>query len=266
MLTQHEKIQPALVRCRAEGLERVTSDGFTSSRFRAVVDDNGTELGHVTGRFAMVQTADVVAAFDLAADAAGFQLEPIRAYYRNGLAKVELRVPNRTIQTSDRDGGAAPRIVLKHGLGGRGGLHVEVGALIQVCTNGMTAFKAFSYEYARHTRKLNVQEMVTAAVSKLDAKIQATELLIAQTQAARATETLMREVLEAAPKRQQDTFAGIIGRNVSTYGATGWALIQSVTELATHHMSERRDGSHVWSADDWSRVLVARVAEAVGAR
>ncbi len=265
MLTQHEKIQPALVKCHAESMIRETPQGIhIPSRFRSVVDDRGTELGSVTDRFKLVQTADVVAAIDLEADRLGYDFTPRAAFYRNGMAKIELDIPARRISMKDGDGGVTPRAIILHGLGGRGGLSVFVGGEIGVCTNGMIFGKLIDVSYARHTKGIDIQRIVAKAIGALDAGIQRTEVLIAAAKRTASNTTIAAEVRETAPERFRRTFDGIFAQNERTYGRTGWALIQSVTELATHHMRERRDGSHVWSADDWSRTQVNAVSNALG--
>lgn len=268
MLTNDPRVQPALVRAHFEEMERHSivegrAAGLTRSRFRAVVDDNGDELGSVSDRYKLVQTADIVSAFDLEADTRGYVMRPREGFYRNGKAKLTFDIANRTYRKDGGDGDITPMLYLENGLGGVNAMRGGTGSNIGRCGNGLWFGDIIAKSTRKHTTGINVLAFVRFLFNKLDERIERDRVLIEAARATRFdfTDALTKKIGESAPKRLVPAFREIIQRNRAIQGDTAWAMIQAVTELSTHHMRERRDGSHVWSADEWTRTNVRRITE-----
>jgi hypothetical protein len=264
MLTTDPRIQPALVRAHFEPLHRST-DGLIQvpSRFRSVVDDNGDELGAVSDRYKLVQTADVVSAFDLEAETRGYDMQPREGFYRNGRSKITFDIRNRTYRKSGGDGDITPMLYLENGLGGTNALRGGTGSNIARCGNGLWMGDIIAKDTKRHTSGIDILAFVRFLFDKLDERIERDLHLIEAARATRFnfTDELTKKVGESAPKRLLPQFREIIQRNRRIQGDTVWAMLQAITELSTHHMRERRDGTHVWSADEWTRTNVRRISE-----
>jgi hypothetical protein len=268
MLTTDPRIQPALVKGHFEDLQRYQvidgrAQGHTSSRFRAVVDGHGAELGAVSDRYKLVQTADIVSAFDIEAERLGFQVAPREGQYHNGRSKVILDVTNREIRRDGGDGTITPMVYIENGLGGVSKLRIGTGSNIARCTNGLWFGDIVSRDTRKHTSGLDLHAIVLNALEQLEERIDRDHHLI---MAARATRfdfagELTQKIGESAPKRLQDEFKSIITGNRRACGDNVWAMLQSITELSTHHMRETSKGRHVWSADEWTRRQVGRITE-----
>lgn len=264
MLTESPAIKQALVRGHLENLTRVTDNGGVNSRFTAVVDEFGEELGAVTGRYKLIQTADIVAAFDLECERKGYQLRARNGFYRNGRAKVVVDVVNREMRRDGGDGTITPMVYIENGLGGLHKLVIGTGANIRRCGNGMWFGDIVSKDTKKHTSGLDLGALVTRAIGQLDQRIERDMAYIEAARQARFdfTGDLCKRIGEDTPERLRNEFRRIIQRNRSIQGDTAWAMAQAVTELSTHHMRTRHsDGSHVWTADEWTRRQLARINE-----
>jgi hypothetical protein len=262
MLTESPAIKNALVKGHLESMVRRTENGDQASRFTSVVDEFGEELGAVTGRYQLVQTADIVAAFDLECERKGYVVEGRSGFYRNGRAKVILDIRNRAMRRDGGNGTITPMVYLENGLGGLHRLVVGTGANIGRCGNGMWFGDIVSKDTRKHTSGLDLGAIVRGAVDKLDQRI---ERDMAWIEAARKVRfdfagDVCKAIGEDTPERLRRDFRHVISSNRSLEGDTVWAMAQSITELSTHYMRTRQsDGSHVWAADDYTRRQLDRL-------
>jgi len=259
MFTEHPAMQAAMTRCHGE---RLTRPNNVSSRFRSIVDEYDTELGAITDRFRIIQTPDLIAAIDIVQDKLGLKMSPRESFYRNGRARVLFDV-DRSFSIPTAKTSVRPGLYLSHGLGGNGGIAIAPTENISICTNGMIFGAIFQLSYARHIGVINVMQLVEEVLEQFEQQVEYSVQIItvaSQTPSAEVHENLLREVLESAGKRQAKALDDRLTENIKTHGDTVWALLQAVTEHATHDRRfTQKDGQYVQAADVWSQRQVSNI-------
>ncbi len=257
MLTKHPILDGKLVHAWTEPALR----GDEPTRFGFVIDEMDTVLAPVTDKYRLVRNADLVSALDVAADERGIVLEPTLAAYRNGRAKYAFHAPNMAYKVGRDPSEMTPQVVLRNDYRGGGGLHVQSGYFRILCTNGLMRGTIAYSDNQRHVGKFNLAHFVGAALDRIREIFEA-DRLVAETMAATpivARVELMEKMLADTAKRYHPDLVRAFHDNIGIIGHNAWAVMQAVSEVATHRMQERTHFN--FAADAWVARMEALVRE-----
>jgi len=245
---------------------------FAPSRFGALVDQYGNVLNTVTPKtYRLIPNAEIVAALDLASDAVGLDLTARHDgnYYKGRsrwtfTAGKEFKVPGD-------DSPHFPMVDVWHDSRGTGGLTVRSGIWRQWCTNGCTTqVLATGNAKTNHRQEINLMGFFCDAIGGLADGI---EEMIEVHQTAGQVKADLRhdnnirraivQIYRSTAPRYRERLSETIRSYSSDVGPTVHALIQSVSDLATHNM---QDGvaRHNWNHNS-SQALVEALMQEVNA-
>lgn len=251
-------------------MQQVREGGPLPSRFKSVVDSKGYECGAVTDQYQLVRNADLIAAADLASDKLGVPLEAVSGRYIKGRSRYRFFLPD-TYKVPDDPSDMRMQFDLRNSYGCTNMVTGTLGAFRVVCTNGMVIGKVAVASRRKHTQNLNVMDYVEDLLATVVARAEAYKL-IAEITASMAFEYRIDEAMDEAvkaarrpghklltdiakdtPKRYHQALKRAIRTNREEIGRTIWALLQAVSEVATHDMRD------TWARDDWQARQVARI-------
>ena len=247
------------------------------TRMELIVDERDEVLGCVTERYALVQNRDLITALDLAADAEGMRLEPTRALYQKGRAEYKFNLPDSEFKLPGDPSGQLGQIVVKNDYRGSGGLGIMAGWFRMVCSNGMVIGEVAHQRKRRHVGEIDLYGFVQQGVRGIADRITA-ERLVLETLTRKAMPTpstaavLTRDeyrelvkdgstspvdaILADTADRYHKYLRGAVQENRLAVGDNAYALVNAITETATHRMPG-------WTADEWAVRQINRIKEAV---
>lgn len=267
MLVNHKALEGKLVHAWTEPTKREVADGgHEATRYKFIVDESDHVLGTVSDRYKLVLNRELVAALDVAADAAGMRLEPAISPRHGGAAYENGR--SRYVFTADREFRVAgdssalkPTVILKNSYRGNGGIRIEVGIFRVICTNGMIAGTVAYHNLARHVGGFDTYAFVEQAVAALDAEMEKARIEAdrAAAQIITAGDELLQRMLADTAQRYAPDLERAVRENTAELGQTEWAYMQAAAETATHRMQERSRFN--MAADVWQSRMARVIAE-----
>lgn len=247
------------------------------SRFAALVDQYGNVLNTVTPRtYNLIHNSEIIAALDLVSDQVNMDLHAKSSAYYSGRSMWRFTLPEAFYVPGDE----SPHfgmIDVWHDSRGTGGLSVGGGIFRQWCTNGCTT-KIVGVERAstNHRKETNLMEFFQETMEHFANQVtafqqihqRAGEVQIDLRNPNRVREALASVYRTLAPRyrpRLSETirrYTAEAGSDRDAVGRTVHALIQSVSDVATHQM---QDGvtRHNW-AHNATEALVDALLESVG--
>lgn len=241
--------------------QRLHFPGGRESRFRAIVDAHGYQCGAVTEDYRLITNPTIAHAVDLASDSLGLDLYVKRAAYSRGKFKLSMTMPD-TFRVPGDNSGIQPQLEIGNGYGGGAALTGKAGVYRQVCTNGLIIGTVVSQAYQRHVGNIDIYGMVLGLMEAVIARANAAKVtaeLAAQTAFENNPDNaaFLAGLLEDTAKKYQQPLVNAIDSNRREVGPTVWAILQAISEVATHDMRG-------WNADAWQARQTNSVLEYAG--
>lgn len=239
--------------------------GDNDSRFLSIVDDNGHECAPVTGRYRLVRNSDSVHAVDLVADKLNVDLVSGDGFYGKGKYRQEYRFPD-TFKVPGDASNIHMSMTLTNGYGANS-LGLSSGAYRLICTNGMSIGEILTSNTQKHVGNFDLMELIEEQMLVVIARANKHQLameLAAQTEYEfdRENNQDKRDVInliaESTPKRYHPALRDSINNNRAELGNTAWAIIQAISEVATHDMKGA-------NRHEWERKQSNRIYQYIGA-
>ena len=246
------------------------------SRFAALVDQYGNVLNTVTPRtYNLIHNSEIISALDLVTDEVQMDLHAKSSAYYSGRSMWRFTLPEPFYVPGDE----SPHfgmIDVWHDSRGTGGLSVGGGIFRQWCTNGCTTkIVGVERNSTNHRRETNLMEFFMETMESFSKQVtaftqvhqRAGEVEIDLRQPSQIRNALTQAYRSLAPRyrpRLSETirrYTAEPGSDRDAVGRTVHALIQSVSDVATHQM---RDGvtRHNW-AHQSTEALVDALLETV---
>ncbi len=282
MLTEHKLLEGKLPVAWLEAAFRRTEDPdanyldgneFEETRFQIVCDERTGPLAAVSGRYALVQMREMIAALDLAAEEHGVTLDPTSATYRNGRGVYDFRCPDLEFRVPGDASATYGTISLSNDYRGAGNLTGMSGWFRWLCTNGLYVGTMASQHKRRHVGNIDVYAIVGDLVAGLRDRFEV-ERVLAETLAKRPyfepilpsvaeakrtvadspVPTLVDSIMADTAVRYEKYLHTAIRENQREMGNNLWALTQAVAETSTHRMPG-------FAADEWATRQLTRIRE-----
>jgi hypothetical protein len=228
-----------------------TDDGFREVNARANVrTDTGESLGIVSGRYHIIQNADMHDVVERSLYAHGMDVGTTHSYAFNHGREVkmvyEIRNMNRIIKKGDAVG---LRFVATNSFDGKSAATFGIGILRLVCSNGMVGLEAFKGFTQKHDAKADLSklsELITEGIGQYNKLCDRFQILTDK-------ELKVRQRAEVARNLTlKGVFCGQVYNRVIERisqeqeidgGDTAWGLLNSITHVHTHELSLHRQQS-----------------------
>lgn len=228
----------------------------------ALVDRTDNVISIVSNRYRSISNRSLVSAVETAImSTVDSEFERGQAKYHNGVAMFEWRLPQYTFKVSGDRSDIMPTIVLRHDMRGKGAIIMHVGLFRVDCLNGIGPSLWKHTMRFPHNKNLTPDNIYDAAARELSFAIddaRALRYLAAERATYQGIETWDKAVAYAMgkiKKSRQTMFDEAITHYAYELGHTEWAVIQAVTDVATHQVPS------TFGADKWAADIVAGLLE-----
>lgn len=241
---------------------------YTKTRFGALVDSYGNILNTVSrDSYNLIKNAEVIAALDLKSDDFGLDLVSKFSTYYKGRSMWRLTTPDCFYVPGDQSP-HYPMVDVWHDSRGTGGLSVRGGIYRLWCTNGAThQVVAAASNTTNHRKRTDLMEFFQETLDTLTISMEKMQIIhqtAGSTPIDLRTDNVVHRAVTGVFRNTAPRYRPRLSRTIRQYsenvGATVHALIQSISEVATHHM---RDGvaRHTWADQSTSAVIDALLQE-----